>query len=52
MKKIYDHMLYRKKKEGTRLDIRVNKFSKDLKEAQLQMDIEKEKADKKISIYH
>ena len=54
MKKIYDHMLYRKKKEGTRLDIRVNKFSKDLKEAQLQMDIEKEKArkskDKKFSI--
>ena len=47
-------MLNRNKTEGTQLDIRVNKFSENLKAAKLQMDIEKEKArkskDKKFNV--
>lgn len=46
MKKIYEHMLFRNKTEGTHLDIRVNKFSQNLKSARLQLDSENKKARK------
>jgi chromosome segregation ATPase len=46
MKKVYEHMLLRNKTEGTHLDIKVNKFSENVKSAKLQMDIEVEKARK------
>ncbi|OMJ80500.1 hypothetical protein SteCoe_19250 [Stentor coeruleus] len=46
LKRVYEHMLSRNKSEGTQLDIKVNKFSENLKSAKLRMDIENEKARK------
>ena len=46
LKKIYEHMLFRNKNEGTQLDIKVNKFSENVKTAKLRLDLENEKARK------
>jgi hypothetical protein len=46
MKKVYEHILFRNKTQGTYLDIRVNKFSENLKSARLRLDLENEKARK------
>ena len=54
LKKIYEHTLSRNKTEVTHLDIKVNKFSENVKSAKMEMETEIERArktkDKKFNI--